>query len=275
MVQLDLEDVILTPQEQIDWNALTQSETDEFDQMLRDMALIPSPLWDQAMPGVCAVPADEGCSQTITSAQQEGGKEKDEEERGEEEKGKGEEDEQDEGDKAEEREGKEEREEASEIPKTNEELLALPFKELTLTEFERVERIFFEQAAVAAVAEAAKAAEEAEAAAEVERKSNKEKELKLLNTPFSMLSLTQFEDVERLFLNGGVPAELIPAIPTRRAPVEEPKQAEVNKAKETLLDFEEVESSFSDVEMFVMPIIQNKEQTERYASIGSGVFSVE
>ena len=255
MAQLDPEDVIPTPQEQIDWNALTQPETDEFDQMLRDMALVPSPLWGQAVPGVRAVPADEGCSQTITSAQQEEGKGKDEEERGEEEKGeeKDEEDEEDE----EEKEEKEEREKTSEIPRTDGELLALPFKELTLTEFERVERIFFEQAAAAAAAEAA------EAAAEVERKSNKE-ELKLLKIPFSMLSLTQFEDVERLFLNGGVPAELIPAIPNRRAPVEEPKQAEVTKAKKTLLDFEEVESSFSDVEMFVMPILQNQEQTEGY-----------
>ena len=270
MVQLDPADVIPNPQEQIDWNALTQSEADG----------IPSPLCNQAVLGVRAVPMDEGDSLAVTSAQQEEGKEEDEEEKKGKE-GKGEEDKDEEVEEGGGGGGVEEREATSEILRTDEELLTLPFKELTLTEFERVERIFLGQAA-AAEATAAKAAEEAEATAEVERKSNKEMELELLKIPFSKLSLTQFEEVERLFLNGGVPAELIPAIPTRRVPVQGHKQAEVTKAKEALLDFpfdkmpvpefEEVESSFSDVEMPVMPILQNKEQTERYVIHGFGRF---
>ena len=292
MVQLDPEDVIPTPQEQINWNALTQSETDEFDQMLRDMTLIPSPLWDQDLPAVRAVPADEGDLQNVTSAQKDNGKGKDGEGKGEEEKGekgKGEEDQEEKEEKEYEEKKKKEKEEEEkgdggketpETPRTDAELLALPFEELTLTEFERVERIFLGQSAAAdavaskapAAAEAAKATKEAETAAEAKRKPNKEEELELLKIPFSKLSLTQFEDVERLFLNGGVPAELIPPIPTRRAPAEEPKHAEMTKAKEVLglpfdglsvSDLEEVQSSFSDVEMLVMPIL-HKEQTERY-----------
>ena len=279
MVQLDPEDVIPTPQEQINWNELTQSETDEFDQMLRDMTLIPSSLWDQAALAVHAVPADEGDSQIATTAEQErnekGEEDGVEEKRGNEAKEKGEEE-------GEER--KEEREETPGTPRTDKELLALPFKELTLTEFERVERIFLEQAAAADVvaaeataataAEAAKAASEAEAAAEIERKSNKEKELELLKIPFSKLSLTQFEDVEKLFLNGGVPAEFIPPIPTCRAPVKKLEQAEVTNAKEVFLglpldrlsvsDLEEVQSSFSDVKMPVATILKIEEQSERY-----------
>ena len=278
MVQLDLEDVIPTPQEQI-----TQSETDEFDQVLRDIAFIPSPLWDQDIP---AMPADERDPQNVTSAQQEDGIETGREGKGGEEKAvRGEsgedEDEEKEKEKEEKKREREEEEkeggkETPEISRTDAALLALPFEELTLTEFERVERVFFEQAAAAdeVAAGAVKAAKEAEAAAEVERKLSKEKELELLKIPFPKLSLHQFEDIERLFLNGDVPAELIPPIPTRRAPVEKPKQAEVTKAKGILLrlpfdslsvsDLEEIQSSFSDDEMFTMPILRNKEQAERY-----------